>query len=418
MSLRTLPFRAFSRLFLWSKTQTHRFLYHNTEYLRDDLLTTSYFVPQRPLGLLRLAVFVYCLVVLVANLAVNIVHDAGWSWAAYFTTLTFFGITLYYGVAAYNTLRYRNLCCTRARISGVAGLPISQPMPLTSQQRKALMEEGRMGQMPGMLLSDPSIFTRDGSEASCYDDRDDTSGARGIEHAQLLVGSEHLNRRRCLEIQEIQVFPDHHNNNNNYSIIEDEQTKDALSSFTAEPMSQSSQQEQEQQQQQQLRRAEPADLPSVLHQSSLATQWLLYESFTCFAPLVTLIYWCLLYPTQDGFANALDIWMGVSMHACNSVLMVLEISVFARTRYRWTHIGAMYFILVLYLALVYFMVGVYDFYVYPFFDSRYFAGYVAVVCLLVLDVVAIIWVIMLMVHRLRDMLYPKWLSKRHSVFAF
>ncbi|KAI7823416.1 hypothetical protein BX661DRAFT_186557 [Kickxella alabastrina] len=137
---------------------------------------------------------------------------------------------------------------------------------------------------------------------------------------------------------------------------------------------------------------------SVAHQLSLASQWVLYETFTCYAPLVTLVYWCLLYPTQGGLDGVLDTWMGVSMHAINFLLMSLEVMVFARCRYRWTHFGMVVLCLVLYLALVYFMVV--------------FWGYVAVVCLLVVVVVAIIWVIMLMVHRWRDMAYPRWLSRR------
>ncbi|KAJ2237938.1 hypothetical protein GGF40_002956 [Coemansia sp. RSA 1286] len=428
MSLKTLPFRAFSRLYTYGKTYTHRFLYHNPDYLRDELLVTSYFIPQRTLGITRLLVFIYCLVVLVANLVVNIVHGAGWSWAAYFTTLTFFGITLYYGIAAYNTLRYKGSDTNRNRVNGgdVGGLVISQPIPLTSEQRKAFMEDSRMSRFPGMVLSDPSISTGGGSEISEYE------SDRGVDRVQLLSTEYHQGGQPVVidraegeqrpEIEEIQVFPGscansisrRINRNSNasvsisISIMEDaaqDKQAEALRTYNTSDLHTAHEQQQQ--------------LPSVLHQSSLATQWILYESFTCYAPLVTLIYWCLLYPSQEeGFISGLDIWMGVSMHACNSVLMALEISVFARARYKWSHIGVMYVFLVLYLVLVYFMVGVYDFYVYPFFDGRYFGGYVAVVCLLVMNVVAIIWVIMLMIHRLRDMLYPKWLSKRRSVFAF
>ncbi|KAJ1876607.1 hypothetical protein LPJ57_004399 [Coemansia sp. RSA 486] len=297
------------------------------------------------------------------------------------------------------------------------------------------MEDSRMSRFPGMVLSDPSISTGGGSEISGYE------SDRGVDRVQLLSTEYRQGGRPMVidraegeqrpEIEEIQVFPGScansigrritRNRNRNsstsasasisISIMEDaaqDKQTEALRTYNTADLHATTTHEQQQQR-----------LPSVLHQSSLATQWILYESFTCYAPLVTLIYWCLLYPSQEeGFVSGLDIWMGVSMHACNSVLMALEISVFARTRYKWPHIGVMYVFLVLYLVLVYFMVGVYDFYVYPFFDGRYFGGYVAVVCLLVMNVVAIIWVIMLMIHRLRDMLYPKWLSKRRSVFAF
>ncbi|KAJ2701052.1 hypothetical protein H4R19_005434 [Coemansia spiralis] len=153
---------------------------------------------------------------------------------------------------------------------------------------------------------------------------------------------------------------------------------------------------------------------STVHQLVLAAQWLLYESFICYAPLVTIVYWVLLYPTQTAeMATAVDWWMGVSMHAFNMVLMVLEVFVLARCPCHWRHFGPIAGFMVLYLGLVYFMVAVYGFYVYPFFQPRYFGGYIAVMCLLIVNIAAIIWTIQLMVHRLRDTLYPRWLA-RHS----
>ncbi|KAJ1934834.1 hypothetical protein FBU59_005569 [Linderina macrospora] len=151
--------------------------------------------------------------------------------------------------------------------------------------------------------------------------------------------------------------------------------------------------------------------PSTAHQLSLAAQWLLYETFTCYAPLVSLIYWGFLYSSSGGFDEAIDTWMGTSMHATNTALMLLEVLLFSRCPYRWTHFAVVMGVLASYLVLVYFMVGVYDFYVYPFFDARFFGGYVAVICLLVVDVVGLVWVVLLMVHSWRDRKYPKWIRQ-------
>ncbi|KAJ2780771.1 hypothetical protein GGI15_003422 [Coemansia interrupta] len=404
MSLRALPRRAGS----WARRYGHRFLFHNEAYLRDELLVSSYFVPQPTLGFIRVGIFVYCLAVLVTNLAVNIVHDAGWSWAAYFTTLTFFGITLYYGFAAYNTLRHtmrqrqrqqmwwwQSAGMRRGGKRKISEMPISQPMPLTSEQREKLAYDSRFEVPSSRDASTPSLAAGSGY-------------ASGIEHVHLLrAGSQQQRPTALRDIDEItemqrQPSPDGSSGVVQKDTIEEAQAETANTSSATVVAG----------------RAACQSL-ATRHQLSLASQWLLYESFTCYAPLVTLIYWCLLYPTQGGFDGALDTWMGVSMHACNSVLMVLEVGVFARTRYRWTHVGAMVFILVLYLALVYFMVGVYDFYVYPFFETRYFGGYVAVVCFLIVDVICIIWVVMLLVHRARDAVYQKWLSRRQTpTFAF
>ncbi|KAJ1728025.1 hypothetical protein LPJ72_005657 [Coemansia sp. Benny D160-2] len=140
----------------------------------------------------------------------------------------------------------------------------------------------------------------------------------------------------------------------------------------------------------------------------LASQWLLYESFTCFAPLVTIVYWALLYPTSDGFAAVADVWMGVSMHAVNTVLMAAEVLLLSRIPFNLMHLSVPLTFMTLYLGLVYFMVAVYGFYVYPFFEARYFGGYIAIVCLLVVNIVAIIWVALVLLHYWRDRAYPRW----------
>ncbi|KAJ2003682.1 hypothetical protein GGI04_002883 [Coemansia thaxteri] len=332
-----------------------RFLFDN-ECLRDEYFATSYIVPQKALLGVRALVFVYCTAVLISNLAANIVHGAGWNWAAYFTTLTYSGITAYYGFAAYNTARHLARCRGRAhgrRRGGVAGRLISPPIPLPPDQLLLLAAAS------GRVFGTPAALALRGSSGDCERKLD-------LDHVRLTYPSAHQLRQHSGSDEE------------------------ALQWLLRSPRK------------------------SARHQLSLAAQWILYELFTCYAPLVSLVYWAVLYPTQGGLDGAANTWMGVSMHGANTVLMGLEVFVFARCPYRWTHVSVVMGVLVAYLALVYLMVGVYDFYVYPFFESKYFgAGGVAVVCLLVADVVAIAWVVLLMVHRWRDSAYPRrWLAAK------
>ncbi|KAJ2776603.1 hypothetical protein H4R18_005582 [Coemansia javaensis] len=326
------------RLAVRAQQQAYRFLLHNPD-LREELFATSYVVSQPVLAAARGAAFAYCLAVLATNLAVNVAHGAGWSWPAYFTTLTFIGIAMYYGVATCVTVRYMRARWARAAGRQQAHASILRPVAQSE-----------------VLVADAASATAE-------------------QHHHLSTDKPRLSE-------------------DNIEIAE-EQALAVAAADVAEPAA--------------------AVAPSVGLQVLLATQWLLYESFTCFAPLVSLVYWALLFPTQPGaLASAVDLWTGISMHALNCVLMALEVAVLARIPYRWTHLPAVTLFMGLYLGLAYFMVGVYDFYVYPFFDPRYFGGYIAVMCLFVTDIVAITWVLMLMVHRLRDGMYPRWAALRQQ----
>ncbi|KAI9502684.1 hypothetical protein GGI25_003539 [Coemansia spiralis] len=310
----------------WAKHQANSFLFDNP-VLADPVFTTSYFVPQPVLCLVRLVVFAYCLGVLVTNMVINIVHGAGWNWAAYFTTLTYVGITMYFGFAAYNTTR---ACVLKQLVA---------------------------------------------REMVCRVDVPDSS--------QAIVAPEIVSVATSRHSSVIYV---------NAQSSTEEKLTDGEDQVAPEP---------------------PLLVPllpakKLTRQLCLATQWLLYESFVCFAPLVTIVYWALLYPMSGGFAALDDVWMGVSMHAVNTILMALEVLVFARSPMVLGHINFLLTAMTLYLGLVYFMVLVYGFYVYPFFEARYFSGYIAIVCLLVVNIVGIIWVALFMVHYWRDRAFPKW----------
>ncbi|KAJ2556765.1 hypothetical protein EV175_001782 [Coemansia sp. RSA 1933] len=334
---------AVDRVYGWAKQQTYCFLYHTPALQDDGLFTTSWFVPQPALCAARATVFAYSLGVLVANLAVNVEHGAGWNWAAYFTTLTYVGIAMYFGVAAYNTaIAWRQRRATeRSSVAAVQQLLIGANEEIDEGDRLSM---------------------RSGQEIDSSNSSDIVELASSISRRSSIVYVDALGDKAVTE--------DHAENGPDTGQI--------------------------------LRRR------STGHQALLAAQWILYESFTCFAPLVTIVYWALLYPMDGGFSGPADEWMGVSMHAINTVLMCVEVGVLSRIPYAMTHLAALLTFLTLYLGLTYFMVAVYGFYVYPFFEARYFGGYIAIVCLLVVNIVAIVWVVLLFFHYWRDRTYPQW----------
>ncbi|KAJ2445190.1 hypothetical protein GGF42_006078 [Coemansia sp. RSA 2424] len=347
-----------------------RFLFDNN-YLCDEYFTTSYIVPQRALLGIRILAFAYCAAVLVSNLASNIAHGAGWSWAVYFTSLTFCGITLYYLFAAYNTARHLFKCrgAIHRPSAGVGGRAISRPAPLPPDQ------------LIRLAASSTRVFGTPASLA-IVDSRANGLDQTELDHIRLLQPSTHTIPSEC-----------HFSTGDESETIGDV-TEISLSYVESSPSDETKPSE---------RAAK-----STAHQLSLAAQWILYELFTCYAPLVSLVYWVALYPSQGGLDTPFNTWMGISMHGINTVLMALEVFVFARCSYRWTHAGLVLGLLVLYLAFVYMMVGVYGFYVYPFFEAEYFgSGGVGVICLVIIDIVAIAWIVMLMIHRWRDSAYPR-----------
>ncbi|KAJ2065302.1 hypothetical protein GGI17_000354 [Coemansia sp. S146] len=361
----------------WIGDSIHRFLFENA-YLRDEYFTTSYIVPQRLLLCIRIVLFFYCLAVLATNLSINIVHDAGWSWAVYFTTLTYIGITMYYWFAAYNTAR----CLLKHRHvsrGSVAGRTISHPTPLPPDQLVLLAAaSNRVFGTPASLVP---VDGRAGYREA------------GLDRVRLLrLDTYHANESQTNSevsetVQDMSQLGD--------ISVHSEVNITASTKFPEQPAR------------------------SAAQQLSLATQWILYELFACYAPLVSIVYWSILFPTQPAMDTAADLWTSISMHALNTVLMGLEVLVFARSPFRWTHVSVALSAMLVYLGLVYMMVGLYDFYVYPFFSVQYFgAGGVAVFCVLLLDVAAISWVVLLMIHHWRDKAYPrKWPSVQCTPIA-
>ncbi|KAJ2155949.1 hypothetical protein GGF46_005504 [Coemansia sp. RSA 552] len=347
------------------------FLFHNPVLQTAEPFTSSYFVPQLWLAGIRLVLFVYCLVVLVSNLIANVIHGAGWNWPVYFTTLTFGGITGYYGTA---TLTTSYVIWQRRAQKKAAEEAARLQMEIASTQQPSLV---------GIISTQPSMV--DTSDSSLLPEIKSMASGQVVDLGRPPSGPP----AEPMEIEEVQDTA-----SMEATASESSSTKqriETLGPFLPEE-------------------AEHLEapvfgyrVPRLMQQMTLAMQWLLYESCTCFAPLVTLIYWALLFPTQAEILDtALDTWMGVSMHALNCALMGMEVMVFSKTPYRWTHFGVLLGFLVGYLAMVYIVVGVQGFYVYPFFDPRYFGGYIALVCFLAVDVAAIVWVAMLFVHRLRD----------------
>ncbi|KAJ2815096.1 hypothetical protein FBU31_007057, partial [Coemansia sp. 'formosensis'] len=308
----------------------HRFLFENN-YLRDEYFATSYIVPQRLLLGIRIVAFVYCLAVLITNLSLNIAHGAGWSWAAYFTTLTYVGVATYYWFAAYNTAR----CVLKHRHvsrGSVAGRTISHPTPLPPNQLAQLAAAS------SRVFGTPASLGTPGGRAN-------GSHEAGLDRVRLLrLGTHHANESQAHFTSDEGETMQGMSQIGDFSVLSESEA--GLDTKRPEL---------------------PAE--SVAHQLSLAAQWILYELFACYAPLVSLIYWAILFPTQGGMDTAADMWTTLSMHGFNTVFMCLEIFVFARCPFRWTHVTAALATMLLYLALAYLMVAWYGFYVYPFFDN-------------------------------------------------
>ncbi|KAJ1767768.1 hypothetical protein IW140_005661 [Coemansia sp. RSA 1813] len=356
------------RVYGWAKQQTHCFLFHTPVLQDDSLFTTSWFVPQPLVCAARTVIFAYCLGVLVTNLAINVVHGAGWNWAAYFTTLTYVGITMYFGVAAYNT--------------AVALLVPRIPASWRQRLRMNRLQEGEteLVATSAAVAAEP---VREGEKGrvEAVDEMEEEIDAMAGEEIDGVEIDAIDNANEIVEVSSRASSIIYVDASRSKTMAEDHMEYERRTGVAQR---------------------------STAHQAALAAQWILYESFTCFAPLVTIVYWALLYPTSGGFAVLADVWMGVSMHAVNSVLMAVEVLALSRIPYALTHLSVLLTFMTLYLGLTYFMVAVYGFYVYPFFEARYFGGYIAIVCLLVVDIVAIIWVVMVLFHYWRDRAYPRW----------
>ncbi|KAJ2525348.1 hypothetical protein GGI11_000099 [Coemansia sp. RSA 2049] len=370
---------AAGRAYRWTKQQVHCFLFHSPVLQNEALFTTSWIFPQPAVFAARAVVFAYCLGVLVTNLVVNIVHGAGWNWAAYFTTLTYVGIAMYFGLAAYNT-------------AAAWMRPPADADSIPTQQEQTETEAEGVVRIGG-LDNDGASVRADGTgmlllpgtppapSAPTGDAIEEEEGENAPDSVRIARSRTNRSSRSKRTMHSSIVYVDH---------------EAALAESGSGPGSAGIADQGE------------GEREDTARKVLLASQWLLYESFTCFAPLVTIVYWALLYPTSDGFAAVADVWMGVSMHAVNTVLMAAEVLLLARIPFNLMHLSVPLTFMTLYLGLVYFMVAVYGFYVYPFFEARYFGGYIAIVCLLVVNIVAIIWVALVLLHYWRDRAYPRW----------
>ncbi|EMR69481.1 hypothetical protein UCREL1_3493 [Eutypa lata UCREL1] len=114
--------------------------------------------------------------------------------------------------------------------------------------------------------------------------------------------------------------------------------------------------------------------PRPLH----ALHALFYTSVTTYPPLVTIVYWAVLYPTAygdaGGFPDAYAAWSNASQHALNSLFALFEILVPRTEPAPLIHLWWLIVILALYLGLAYVTVATEGFYVYPFLDAAETAG--------------------------------------------
>jgi hypothetical protein len=92
-----------------------------------------------------------------------------------------------------------------------------------------------------------------------------------------------------------------------------------------------------------------------------------YTTVTTFPPLVTIVYWVLLYKAP-WFPEEFNAWSNVSQHGLNSLFALFEIIVPRTAMPYWIHMLWLTIILGLYLGVAYITRATKGFYTYSFLD--------------------------------------------------
>ncbi|KAL9098272.1 MAG: hypothetical protein Q9163_006043 [Psora crenata] len=124
-----------------------------------------------------------------------------------------------------------------------------------------------------------------------------------------------------------------------------------------------------------------------------------YTTIVTFPPLVTIVYWAVLYE-NPWFEVEVQAWSNVSKHGLNSLFALLEILLPRTKPPPPLHLAFLIFILALYLSLAYLSQAVQGFYPYSFLDpseggsgkvAAYCFGILAAICVIFGVVWCIIW---------------------------
>ncbi|KIX93534.1 uncharacterized protein Z520_10712 [Fonsecaea multimorphosa CBS 102226] len=96
---------------------------------------------------------------------------------------------------------------------------------------------------------------------------------------------------------------------------------------------------------------------------------LYYSMVTCFPILVTLTFWCTMY-VGPWYTVTFDAWANISVHAMNTFMALLEITLPTTDPLPWTHLPVLMVILSLYLGLAYLTRVTGGFWVYEWLDPE------------------------------------------------
>ncbi|OQE28709.1 hypothetical protein PENSTE_c003G04074 [Penicillium steckii] len=124
-----------------------------------------------------------------------------------------------------------------------------------------------------------------------------------------------------------------------------------------------------------------------------ALHGLLYTTITVFPPLVTLVFWIILYK-PPFYKEVFTGWSNVSQHGLNSLYAILEILLPTTAPHPWISIPVLILILLLYLCVAYITVHTEGFYAYSFLDiDKNGSGLVTGYCFGILAAILVIFLV-------------------------
>ncbi|CAI7605207.1 unnamed protein product [Penicillium pancosmium] len=100
-----------------------------------------------------------------------------------------------------------------------------------------------------------------------------------------------------------------------------------------------------------------------------AMHGILYTTITVYPPLVTLVFWIILFK-PPFYKEVFTGWSNISQHGLNSLYAILEIALATTAPHPWIYIPFLILFLLLYLCVAYITVHTEGFYAYSFLDIK------------------------------------------------